>query len=289
MSSSSSAKLTESIGHGFAALRAKLHGGQGGQVQVGVVAWDSDSRWFDVRVVHEDERVQGLHASTREYAELVAEELRQWGAERRVPYATTSLEPWSADFWVACSRILRSAIELDKPRAMNPMHDNKTQLEDLFQAVVQPRIVGPRGQRRVDGLVTQALGLSAGYFERRSEIGAFRGARETVLRHATGANGRLVVEAVNLATSTARHDADALVSRLLRILSAHARTRFVVGYVASSEGLNGETHMKEWIKEQVTPAVFDLVVERERFRQAAVAGLADVGVPLPDAPPSLDL
>ena len=92
----------------------------------------------------------------------------------------------------------------------------------------------------------------------------------------------LIVEGVNLAGSTARKDADALVSRLLRIRagSAELTTRFVIGYLASPGGLNGETHMREWMKDQITGDVYHLNTEREQFRDRTHSLLGEAGITL---------
>ena len=52
-------------------------------------------------------------------------------------------------------------------------------------------------------------------------MSAFGGAREQVRRGTETDRGVLLVDGVNLATATARNDADALVSRFMRISDAY--------------------------------------------------------------------
>ena len=54
------------------------------------------------------------------------------------------------------------------------------------------------------------------------------------------------------------------------------RTEILVGYLASPEGLNGESVLVEWISRQTEAKVFDLVKERADFRQTAERMLASV-------------
>ncbi len=63
----------------------------------------------------------------------------------------------------------------------------------------------------------------------------------------------MILDGVNLASSSAETDADALVSRLQRVLEAQGRdamdVRPLVGYLASPNGLNGE-----WIEHKLAGA-----------------------------------
>jgi len=163
---------------------------------------------------------------------------------------------------------------------MTPLRDHEVDFESLFDAVVQPATPARERARRIDGLISSALGDASKVLKRGAEFTAFGGVYEAVLRGAVGATGGVVVEGVNLAGANARRDADALVSRLLRIQDARTslRTEVIVGYIASPGGLNGETDMRDWIRAKVTEHVYDLVLEEPRFQSAAEASLAAVGV-----------
>jgi hypothetical protein len=163
---------------------------------------------------------------------------------------------------------------------MAPLHNREMDFESLFEAIVQPLIPAEQKKKRIDGFVTSALGSTSRLLKRGTQFAAFGGAQEVVLRGAIGARGGVVIEGVNLAGTNARKDADALVSKLLRIKAAPSAISMhvVVGYVASPGGLNGEADMRDWIREKVTPDVFDLVSEDVQFQTAAAAGLEGAGL-----------
>ena len=94
--------------------------------------------------------------------------------------------------------------------------------------------------------------------------------------------GLLVVDGVNLSVKKqARKDADALVSRMGRISAVprQKKVEFVVCYIASPGGLNGESDLRDWIKAKVTQHVYDSGTEQELVRKA-VEGLHR-GISLP--------
>jgi hypothetical protein len=163
---------------------------------------------------------------------------------------------------------------------MDPMKDRERELDLLFEAVVQPMISSERRLKRIDGAIADALGDAASHFRRSVGVQAFKGRDETVLRGVVGTEAAVVIEGVNLAAASARRDADALVSKLLRIREAPAGVplRVVVGYVTSPGGLNGEADMRDWIMKQITDNVFDIVHEPKRFRAAALDELREAGL-----------
>jgi hypothetical protein len=167
--------------------------------------------------------------------------------------------------------------------AMEPTPHPDMGLDALFDVVVQPVRKLSDQRKRIDGAIGRALGPLASRLRGREEVRAFGGARETVLRAAKSDAGMVVVEGVNLAGVSARRDADALVSRLLRIQagSGEQRTAFVIGYLASPGGLNGETHMRAWMVKQIGPDVYDLNLERVRFQTTTKTLLEQSGGTLP--------
>jgi hypothetical protein len=57
----------------------------------------------------------------------------------------------------------------------------------------------------------------------------------------------------------------------------------IVGYTSSPGGLNGEGHMAEWIRESLTPQVFDLTRQELAFRIATSDALSDIaGIEQPE-------
>jgi hypothetical protein len=275
---------SEAIRHGYSTIRAVLDDRRGRSVIVGVVAWDTDAEWYKFRTIAARERVPGVTAETRSFADIAMNQLSRWAERKSVPYATSPALPWTSAFWIATSRIMTTAIRVDPPRAMSPLHNRTLDFESLFEAVVQPLVPSEQRKRRIDGFVTSALGTASRVLRRGAEFQAFGGTHESVLRGAVGDRGGVVVEGVNLASANARKEADALVSKLLRIKAAPSAIAMhvVVGYVASPGGLNGETDMRDWIRETVTPDVFDLVSEDVQFQAAATAGLDSAGLERPE-------
>jgi len=259
--------------HGYSVLRVTTDDQRGDTAPVGVVAWDSHGAWFGTRVLAADEAVQGVPKWARRFLSLTVGQLNQWAAQRSVPYEPEPVDPTTDKFWRAASEILSTSVRLDVPKAMESMIDPDAELEALFEAVVQPRQSEKRRQERIDGALSRALGDLAFSIPIRAEVTAYGNARETVRRGAVTAQGVLLVDGVNLAASRARSDADALVSRFMRIRAAYSErpVRMIVGYTSSPGGLNGETHMRDWIREQLTPHVFDLTAEDEAFAAATRA------------------
>lgn len=263
---------SEFLTHGYSLIRAVLDDNKNKSVPVGVAVWNSETEEFALRYLAADERISGMSPQLVEFGSLAVDQLTSWAKARRVPYAEGITEGWTAGFWSAASRIMTTSIRIDSPRALKLTKAPSDEVEALFEALVQPTQTSRRSSRRVDGAVTQALGAYAGYFESRSPVRAFGGAAEHVLRRAASSGGQVIVEAVNLATKNARHDADALVSKLLRIRASGGdrHTSVIIGYIASPGGLNGETHMRNWMCEKITPDVFDLTSGDEALRRRAV-------------------
>ena len=151
------------------------------------------------------------------------------------------------------------------------MDEPDAEIEALFEAVVQPRQTLQRRSERIDSAIKRALGEWAEHIPPRQSVSAFGGATEQIQRGLETDRGVLLVEGVNLAAPRARKEADALVSRYMRIRAAYPKrtVRLIVGYAASPGGLNGEAHMCDWIREKVTEEVFDVVSQNAELQEAA--------------------
>lgn len=262
-------KATErQIERGFAVIRLVLDELGVRTLPVGVVAWDSSRGWHHVRILQQDERVSGVPPHMRVLLDTAVTNMKRWASSGSVGGQATRINPNEAAFWeVARSRMV-SALRLDAPKALESTPDFDMGVDTLFEAIVQPTRRLSAQRKRIDGAIGDALGPIARQLHGRLEVRAFGGARESVLRAARGDDGMVVVEGVNLAASTARRDADALVSKLLRIKAGgEGKTKFIIGYLASPGGLNGERHMRDWMQEQVSPDVYDLNTERGPFRE----------------------
>lgn len=267
----SSPSVSEPIRHGYSVLRVITDDVRGDSVPVGVVAWDTTKEWFQTRVIDADEKVTGVPKWARTFLSISVKQLDRWASAASVPYEPGPTAPYTDRFWGAASEVMSTAVRLDSPKAMEPMTDPVEQLEGLFDAIVRPRQSESRRAERIDGALSRALGELSDWIPNRQEVSAFGNARETVRRGLVTDRGLLILEGVNLAAANAREGADALVSRVLRIQEAYAErdVKVIVGYTASPGGLNGETHMRDWIRTRLTPEVFDLVQEDREFQEAA--------------------
>ncbi len=259
------------IRHGYSVIRVSLDDHRDHTVPVGVVAWQTTNPWYGWRWLEHDERVRGVDRTTRRLMRITRDQIKRWANARRVPYEPTPVEPTSDRFWQAVSEVFSTGVRLDLPKAMDPMDEPDVEIEALFEAVVQPRQSLQRRSERIDSAIKRALGEWAEHIPSRQSVSAFGGAREKIQRGLETDQGVLLVEGVNLAARKARKEADALVSRYMRIRAAYRDrpVRMIVGYASSPGGLNGEAHMRDWIREKVTDEIFDVIVQDAEFQRAA--------------------
>ena len=266
----SSILASEPIVHGYSVLRVTTDEQRGDTIPVGVAAWDSVRSWFGMRVLDAEEKISGVPAWSRKFVTITHQQLERWADASSVPYEPEPASPATDHFWRAASEILSTSVRLDSPRAMDPMKEPDEELEALFEAIVRPRQTEARKQERIDGALSLALAELATEIPSGTQVNAFGNSKETVRRGAVNNQGVLLVDGVNLATRQARKEADALVSKLMRIRAAYAErpVTVIVGYTASPGGLNGERHMRDWIEHKLTAAVYDLTTEDVQFREA---------------------
>lgn len=248
-------------------------------IPVGVAAWDSVEDWYAIRFPQEDEEINGLTQTKRRLVELARQQLAKWSEKGEIPYSARSRRPSETEFWVGVQDALTAGIRLDSPKPIDAEGVSRDEVHALFEAIVQPRIEKDKRQQRIDRMVGEALGGLSESIKGRHEVPAFGGVDQSVMRGASGSRGHVVVEGVNLAGLHATRDADAVVSKLLRIMSAEGagRVKAIVGYRASPNGLNGESHMRDWISAKATGHVYDLTRERGEFEQAARQALDQIG------------
>ena len=257
--------------HGYSVIRVSLDDHRDDTVPVGVVAWQTTNGWYGWRWLEQDERVRSVDTPTRSLMRIAKDQIQRWADARKVPYEPTPVEPTSARFWKAVAEIVSTGVRLDLPKAMDPMDDPDAEIEALFEALVQPTQPQQRQVQRIDSAIKRALGELADHIPPRPLVSAFGGANEQVRRGLETDQGILLVDGVNLAAATARKEADALVSRLMRIRQAYQNrpVQIIVGYASSPGGLNGEAHMRDWILEKVTDQVFDMIGQNAEFQRAA--------------------
>ena len=259
------------IRHGYSVIRVSLDDDRDHTVPVGVVAWQTANPWYGWRWLEHDEKVRGVDRATRRLMRITRDQIQRWANARKVPYEPAPVEPTSDRFWKSVSEILSTSVRLDPPKAMDPMDEPDAEIEALFEAVVQPGQTLQRRSERIDSAIKRALGEWAEHIPPRQSVSAFGGATEQIQRGLETDRGVLLVEGVNLAARKARKEADALVSRYMRIQAAYPKrtVRMIVGYASSPGGLNGEAHMRDWIREKVTEEVFDVVSQNAELQEAA--------------------
>jgi hypothetical protein len=260
--------MTESRSFSYCVLSFTTDEVRGTSVPVGVALWSSGPEWVNVRVAKEEDSIKGLNRNAYPFLQIAADKLDKWISENRLPYASTALRPFTDEWWRQVRRLLVHRVRISEPRPIDCKQPDE-ELALLYEAVVGPRRGARERRERIDGVLTNSLGPVAEKLTR-GAVEGFGGRPVPVRRYIETATELLIVEGVNLAAAGAEIDADALVSRLLRIREAngHSRIRSVVayvGYLASPEGLNGEAALVKWIETKAEAKTYDLLSQRDAF------------------------
>ena len=272
---------------GYSVVRIYTNENGTRDVPVGIAAWDEGRRWWDLRVLKDDERVPGVKAEHRFLLQQADSQIRAHAEVGTVPYFGKKAKPWTCDFWCGVISTFESSVRLDAPRALTQFEDETVQFLALFDSVVLPTRSSERATRGY-GALKKVLGKKVlAHTAYQIPFNAYGGAREQVTRAATNEKGSVIFEAINLAGNNSRRDADALVSKLRRIQEGNEERniKFVIGYVASPGGLNGETHMRDWMRKMVTSDVYDVASEKKRLYDVARTKLAEIGISVRDQLP----
>ena len=246
-------------------------------VPIGVALWSPEKQWVKVRLVHQDERLKQFNATEHyPFVSLVEQKIDQWVSAGSLPYSEGPVAPFVDDWWKTVRELLVHRVRLSEPRPID-CRNPEEELEPLYESIVSSHR-SPREQRaRVDSEIRRCLQNVASKFESRQELAGFGGRPVKVLQSHHGPRGWLVIEGVNLASRKAEFDTDAMVSRLLRLREGlQEQPNTIVGYLASPDGLNGESILVEWIRAQTNAQVFDLMTQRDHLREEAEALLAKV-------------
>jgi len=269
--------MTESRSSSYSVFNLITDEMRGTSIPVGVALWTSDQGKPLMRLVHEDDHVKGLDRFAYEYIHQMQKQLHQWISSGEVPYAGDRLKPQSDEWWLHIRSLLVHELRMSEPRPIDSRNP-ADELDPLYEAIVGPRRSPTEKSARIDGVLSAALGTLSRKLDKGSVAG-YHGRPVQVRHFKISADKLLVIEAVNLASIDAEWDADALVSRLLRIRAANDRAMVTcVGYVASPNGLNGEAALVDWIKEKVQAYTFDLVNEREPFTTLVGDQLAEISL-----------
>lgn len=248
-------------------------------IPVGVALWSPDSQWVGLRFVKESEKLPRFSADHFPYISLVEAKIHQWIDTRKLPFSDAELEPSCTDWWNHARELFIHRVRLSEPRPID-CREPEQELETLFEAVVSPQRAAKEDRTRVDGEITKCLDDLARKFKPKQFLRGFGGRDVQVLRSFVGPSGTVVIEGVNLASSQAEQQSDAIVSKLLRVREGTSSSlMFLVGYLTSPGGLNGERALVEWIRHQTGAKAFDLLRERDRFHNIAGDLVAQAAFP----------
>lgn len=252
-----------------ATLRYLTDAERGVTIPIGVVLWNNDGSWYQIRLPDPEEHVPGIPLmKARPYLELAKAQIEGWIEQGELPYSQNAFPTLSRAWWVHVEKLLRFTVRVDGIRIID-CQDPTDEIETLFEAIVQPHVSRRDKMERIDTAVAKALGSVSSYYHR-DKVAGF-GGREIKVQRCAGNRQRLVVvEAINLASRDAEADADALYGRLSRIREGQEReVHFVLGYLASAHGLNGEKALKEFIELKIDTPMYDLDRQKLEFEKAA--------------------
>lgn len=265
------------VSYSYAVFTFRVDDGGAITIPIGVALWSPESQWVKVRLVRERERLRQFNdRQYRPFVELVHQKIDQWLSPGKLPYSEQSLCAHTDDWWKHVRRLLVHRVRLSEPRPID-CRDPDEELEPLYESVVSSHL-SPREQRkRVDGQIRECLDTLARKFLSRQELDGYKGRPVKVLRSYRGKKGWVVIEGVNLATRQADMETDATVSKLLRLREGlQEEAKIIIGYLASPQGVNGESVLVEWMSHQTKAKLFDLVRQRRDFRRTADDMLAEV-------------
>lgn len=252
---------------------------------VGVALWRTDGEEIEVRFLAQDEIVRGASSpEARQFMDNTQANVRDWLESGELPYGTSDMSPLSDAWWELLGDLLQFRVRVSRPMAIDCTSPAE-EIGPLYQAIVGPEVRTETRQEQVRGAITRALGPVAADFERRPSVAAYHDSQVTVERLFRARNKQVIAEGVDLSLpESAFTDADALTSRLQRVRAgSKLPTEFIIGYISSPGGLNGEYVMVEWMRERLHADLFDLIRERDQFRTAAQAAIASPSqLPLPE-------
>ena len=243
---------------------------RGQSIPVGVALWSLQYRWVKVRLLGEKERLVGLDPQAHfPLIRLMRDKVDHWIQTGRLPYAEPHIPPYDDRWWRHVRDLLIHRVRLSEPRPID-CRDPESELEPLYESVVAPNRPAREQRTRIDGEIRKCLNRLGDKFKARPSLPGFGGRQVSVLRGYQGTKAWVVIEGVNLATPQAESQADAIVSKLLRLRAGLDREcEVLIGYLASPGGINGESVLLDWMRRQTGAVTFDLINQRGDFHTAA--------------------
>lgn len=261
----------------YAVIRYLSDADRGITVPVGIVLCNTDQNSLRFRFPKPEERIPEIPLVTAQpFLQLAQAKIEAWHRSGELPYTTGPLAPLSEAWWEQVRKLMAFRVQIGAVQTLDCIRP-EDEIETLYEAVVHPQVSQRVSRRRIDGALKQALGNLSSHLQRNQTVPGFRNRRVSVARCLADERRTLVVEALNFAARDAEKDADAMTSKLERISEAKQDTRFVVGYLASPAGLNGEGVLKEWVEHKMHIKLFDLTREEIQFRQQVAKEAAQIG------------
>jgi hypothetical protein len=246
-------------------------------VPVGIILCNAERQWLQFRLPRPEERIPEVSLATAQpLLQLAEAKIQRWLQSGDVPLADHASPPLTEAWWEQVRNLMAFRVRLGEVQAIDCLRPEE-EIDTLFEAIVHPQVSQKVRRSRIDGVVRRALGNLARRFQHGQCVTGFHNRPVPVLRYLSGQRSALVVEAINFAASTAEKDADAMTSKLERIRAGSANTRFVVGYLASPSGLNGEGVLKEWVEHKMGIELYDLTRDEGRFRSKVIAEINEIG------------
>ena len=244
----------EATSYSYAVFSLLTDETRGQSLPVGVALWSPERRWAKVSLAASERAAHGFQCQgARALVGLIGDKIENWIQTGRLPYAEPQVPHYDDRWWRHARDLLIHRIRLSEPRPID-CRDPERELEPLYESVVAPHRPAREQRTRIDGEIRKCLSSLGEKFEARQSLAGFGGRSVTVLRAYEGARGWVVIEGINLATSQAEIQADATVSKLLRLRSGQDRNcRILVGYLASPEGINGESVLIRWLRTRTAP------------------------------------
>ncbi len=260
----------------YAVLRYLADAERGITVPVGIVLCSADQNSLRFRLPKPEERIPEVAiAAALPFLQLARAKIEDWHASGELPYANDPPASLSEAWWEHVRKLMAFRVQISSVQTIDCIRPDE-EIETLYEAVVKPQVSQRVSRSRIDSALKQALGPLSRRLPRGETVPGFHGRRVPVMRCLANSKRTLVVEAVNFAARTAEKDADAITSKLERIADAGQNTHFVVGYLASPAGLNGERALKEWIEHKMDIQLYDLTREDTQFRAKVIEEVSQI-------------
>jgi hypothetical protein len=254
-------------------------------IPVGVALWSEDANWYAIRLIQPNEKIPRISRTTDQpFIGIFTQKLNAWLAAQDLPYSERTLKPASDAWWAHLQKLLVHKVRVSEPRPIDCLHPER-ELDSLFKEIVgNPETT--EENMRVDHMILHCLGPALTRSLCRGELPGYAGKPVQVMRYFSGTQATVVVEGVNLGLENAAAEADTLVGKLRRVrANGTAKPRAdrpviaIVGYLASANGLNRESFLRDWIQEAGEATVVDVEREASQLREATKRALDQAGPP----------